>query len=114
MQISPFLIYLWQLADQARGFLMVITIIAGIAAGIGAMAFDLESWAKVVTKRCGIAALCFGIAAILIPSSKTIAMMVVIPRLASSKAIQTDIPDLYNLAVDTLKQKLQAEAEHGN
>ena len=44
---------------------------------------------------------------ILIPSSSTIAMMVVIPKIAESKAIQQDLPDIYELAIKTLKDELQ-------
>ena len=45
----------------------------------------------------------------LIPTSNTIAMMVVIPEIAKSKVIQTDLPDLYNAAVSALKAAIAPE-----
>lgn len=43
----------------------------------------------------------------MIPSSNTIAMMAIIPKIAESKAIQQDLPDLYDAAVKALKDQLQ-------
>lgn len=45
-------------------------------------------------------------ASVLMPSSKTIAMMVIIPKLAESKALQQDIPELYDLALKSLKEQI--------
>jgi hypothetical protein len=47
----------------------------------------------------------------LTPSSKTFALMVVLPRLADSQFIQKDAPDIYKLAIDALKKQLQPDAE---
>ncbi len=44
-----------------------------------------------------------------IPTSNTIAMMVVIPEIAKSKVIQMDLPDLYNAAVSALKAAVAPE-----
>ena len=41
-----------------------------------------------------------------VPSSKTIAMMVIIPEIAHSKVVQQDLPDIYNAAVKALKDQL--------
>lgn len=43
---------------------------------------------------------------VLIPTSKTIAMMVIIPEIAHSKVVQQDLPDIYNAAVKSLKDQL--------
>lgn len=43
----------------------------------------------------------------LTPSSSTIAMMVVIPQIAESKMVQKDLPELYNAAVEALKNNLK-------
>lgn len=42
-----------------------------------------------------------------IPSSKTIAVMVIAPAIVNSKPVQEDVPELYNLAVDALKSSLK-------
>ena len=42
----------------------------------------------------------------LVPSSKTVAMMVVIPAIAQSKVVQKDLPDIYDIAVTALKGAL--------
>ncbi len=42
----------------------------------------------------------------LIPTSNTIAMMAVIPEIAHSKVIQTDLPDLYEIAIKALKEQI--------
>lgn len=41
------------------------------------------------------------------PPSKTIAMMYVIPEIANSAVIKQDVPEIYNLAVDALKDQLK-------
>lgn len=47
-----------------------------------------------------------GLMAALMPSSKTIALMVALPAIANSEPIQKDLPELYKLAVDALKQQI--------
>lgn len=44
--------------------------------------------------------------AVAIPSSNTVAMMVIIPEIAQSKMVQQDLPDLYNAAVEALKNNI--------
>lgn len=48
-----------------------------------------------------------GFLSALSPCSNTIAMMVVIPEIAKSKMMQQDLPDIYNAAVQALKDQLQ-------
>jgi hypothetical protein len=60
-------------------------------------------WATV----SGTVAAIFAILGALVPTSKTIAMMVVIPAIANSKVIQQDLPDIYNAAVEALKSSLK-------
>ena len=49
----------------------------------------------------------FTILSVFTPSSKTLAMMVVIPEIAHSKVVQQDLPDIYNAAVEALKSQLK-------
>jgi len=51
------------------------------------------------------------LATALLPSSRTIAAMYVLPRIAESRVIQTDLPELYDMAIGALKDQL---SEHGD
>jgi hypothetical protein len=57
-------------------------------------------------KRVFLLFLVFALLRIATPSSNTVAMMVVIPKIAQSQVIQQDVPDLYNAAVSALKSKI--------
>lgn len=43
---------------------------------------------------------------VITPDSKTFGMMIVVPAIANSAPIQKDLPEIYNLAVEALKEKL--------
>lgn len=133
MNISPLTIYLWQLADRTTIPSVAITSLAGLAAfllfiiliiNISDVAklsasddtYDVKRNAKELASAkalvqfvkawlkgsiaIGAITLCFSV---LIPSSNTIAMMVIIPKIADSKVIQQDLPDVYNAAISALK-----------
>lgn len=112
MNISALTIYLWQLADSLCGTLTVLSFVSGITALIASVGCavvhgegvdDLKAPAKRLATWCAGAFTVILLAKTLTPSSNTVAMMVVIPKLAESKVIQKDIPDLYNAAVEALK-----------
>lgn len=42
-----------------------------------------------------------------IPSKNAVAMMYVIPAIAKSKVVQEDIPEIYNAAIEALKNNLK-------
>lgn len=116
MQISPFLIYLWQIADSVKHGLGLFSIIGLFAIVFLFMFADLSAdefgetckrWAKRLPSIC----IPMGIVAMLIPSSKAIAMMVVIPGIANSSVIQKDLPELYTYAVEALKSQLKEAAK---
>lgn len=46
------------------------------------------------------------LAAVLMPSTKTLCAVVVVPAIANSEAVQKDFPELYTLAVEKLKEQL--------
>lgn len=127
MSISPTLIYIWQLADDLRSALYGLTA-AGTLASVAYFLFAFvcyeerrsESAAQYEARREAstqkrapvffrllAATVVAFVASFIIPRSNTIAMMVVIPEIAKSKAIQADIPDLYNAAVNALKTALK-------
>ena len=41
---------------------------------------------------------------VLLPSSKTIAMMYVIPKMADSEVIKKDVPEMYEMAKEALRE----------
>lgn len=45
------------------------------------------------------------------PSTKTLAAMIVVPAIANSQAVQKDFPQLYDLAVNKLKEQLAPSKE---
>ena len=62
----------------------------------------LLKWAK----RLPFGAMVLWVLFALTPSSKTIAMMVVIPKIVDSKVVQQDLPEIYDLALKALKEQL--------
>lgn len=114
MSISPLTIYLWQLADEVRsvtGFVSTLLFtLACIFILIGVIGSDDEGVMTKSTRLCrsfALAALPFCLLRLATPSSDTIAMMVVIPKIAESSVVQKDIPELYNVAIEALKNQLK-------
>lgn len=134
MNISPLTIYLWQLADRFVWASCTITTILGVVSFVALVTWAV-TWgntsmnrslgedhnaiaprvaqAKENLPKCKmwavrlVSGLLFwvGLSAFL-PSSNTIAMMVIIPEIAHSKVVQQDLPDIYNAAVKALKDQL--------
>lgn len=116
MAISPFSIYLWQQVDKwssvSQGA-MALCIGATLfyffikAVGYELKPCPLDQYVKWIIPPV------FVIAAMVnffVPSSKTIAMMAVLPAVANSRVIQQDVPDLYAIAIEALKAELKPEA----
>jgi hypothetical protein len=121
--MTPFTIYLWQQADSLKSALgtaafpcFVIGFIGTVATCIAlTMEDDPEAEGKMRQLRkwsVGSLAIGFFLAslAFLVPSSKTIAMMVAIPAIANSEPIQKDLPELYQLAKDALKEQITGKS----
>jgi hypothetical protein len=134
MNITPLTIYFWQLADKIEPWLIAATIVSLITSIIllvihgfaTAEAAKLKAkkspdgyydddialneaailWTSKWRRTLPASILAAGLAALL-PSSNTIAMMVIIPKIAESKVLQQDLPDIYNAAVQALKDQLQ-------
>ena len=49
--------------------------------------------------------------ATLCPGTDTMLKMIVVPELVNSRIVQTDMPELYNLAVESLKKSLNPNAK---
>ena len=112
MNISPLTIYLWQLADKASNFFLAAAFVLGMTTACLALFItcpidEAREVAKKAIKPSVILFMVISVLNVFIPSSSTIAMMVVIPEIAHSKVIQQDLPDIYNAAVDALKNQLK-------
>lgn len=113
--MTPTLIYVWGIADNVRGCLSALLAVAAFAAAGSIMAHvackseDLENGARlamVTFKRSITIGLPILVAWASVPSSKTIAAMVIIPTIANSEVIKRDIPDIYEAAISKLKEEL--------
>lgn len=117
MNISAFTIYLWQLADtlveNAKGATFGF-LVAGLIALCLYFAAKQDgkdtagAWKKWSNRFFAVTTIVF-LVATFTPSSKTIAMMVVIPAIANSELVQRDIPELYKAAIGALKEKVSQE-----
>lgn len=125
--ISPFMIYLWSMADGIKDTIysgaipffiislvgFIITTIISIA---GANDLKENTLAKLkqvwgVCRNVAIAALLVLFAQSLIPSSKTIAMMAIIPAITNGSVVQKDIPELYDAAKEAAVSLLKEQAQ---
>jgi len=118
MNISPLTVYFWQLSDKlcdiAQGLAIAMSVICFLVGIIALVSRDdticdnektqeaILKWAK----RLPFGAVALWVFFAFIPSSKTIAMMVIIPKIADSKAVQQDLPEIYDLAIKALKEQL--------
>lgn len=118
--MSPFLVYLMFQADGISALFGVLSLVLALAACI-ALAVATQgicSWenrddvlaqkaigSKVFKRTAPAAVVCFA-AACLMPSTKTIAAMVVLPKLTSPAALDAmgnEAKELYGLAKDALR-----------
>lgn len=109
MNISPWIIYLWGIADRISTgscILFGITVISSIVLLV--VCFEDNFEYRVFRAFKWSISLCVfgGLIAIFMPTSKIIAMMTVIPKIAQSTVIQKDLPELYSVAIEALKQKI--------
>ena len=137
--MSPWIIYLWGVADQVqRGFSMIGTfalLFAGACYFIANMltsdasrkrqfaygedkqrdideADRFDRNAAQYRKKCSLllsVGYCLIFTALLMPNSKTIALMVVVPAVLNSEPIQKDLPELYQMAKEAFKETLQTK-----
>lgn len=118
--MTPFNIYLWQQADSFGNSLLLFSLACG---SLGAVATifsflaeaegDFEKTTLDACRKIAIRAVTTCVIAAtlatLLPSSKTIALMYVLPEIANSKVMQQDVPELYDMAVKALKDQLSSK-----
>lgn len=120
MTLTPFTIYMIMQADTIISACQTVAIIGLAASGLAAMLLPilcevvqenreiLKSFPK---KTIAAVFMVCALGYILIPSTKTLAAMIVVPAIANSQAVQKDFPELYDLAVNKLKEQLAPSKE---
>ena len=106
MEITPLTIYIWQLADGLKNACGGLSFLCAVLAVIVFAIACKEDWPRVALGAAGIFACTIILAAmsVLLPSSKTIAMMYVIPKMADSEVIKKDVPEMYEMAKEALRE----------
>lgn len=112
--ITPFTVYLVLQMDAIITASQIIgafcTIITAILYAIQALLYDdkgvQDALTKLPRKLIAWLAIIFVPVSVLLPKSSTLAAMLIAPAIANSEVVQKDVPELYNLAVEALKQKL--------
>lgn len=105
--MSPWLIYAFGQVDNVREVLGMLSLFGVIGCGATNVVGwiegnDIPRWIR----GAFVGSVLAGLVALALPSSRTIALMYVLPHVAESEAIQRDVPELYRLAVDALKAEL--------
>lgn len=119
------MVYLWSMADSIKALLgglfpglLVPTIIATFALSM-VYAVNYPCDAELVAtikrffryvRRVAYACIFVGTLHTLMPTSKTIALMAVVPVIVNSSVIQKDVPELYEAAKEAAIAKLKEAA----
>lgn len=119
MTITPATLYWITRLDNLCGILAFIAAFGAIALVITTIAYFLsepydaeKAGYRRWIKRFGITVSTVLILGVFIPSSKEIAMFYVVPRIAESDVIKRDVPELYDMGVDALKDWLKNNMEN--
>ena len=118
--ITPFNIYLIFQIDSIKDFLTAATTTLIILSVIVLFIFNLirnitkNDIEKVqislppgLSKTFVIFLICLNFLAYAIPNTKTLCAMYALPAIVNSKVVQTDFPELYDIALQATKGKLQ-------
>ena len=112
--ITPLNIYLIMQADKISSALFTISTIAIVVVILAFIWHDVNrdcygNQGKInpITKSMITGIIATFLLATAIPSTKTLCMMYALPAIVESKVVQTDFPELYNIALQATKEKLQ-------
>lgn len=126
MTITPSMMYWFTRLDNIHGFCNVLCLLFGlgviimIVATVGTAADgcynednphckrNIKILKKIWMTVCGF--LLFGIlGSIFVPTSRQMAMIYVVPQLTESQIVKQDIPELYDLGINALKDWLKKD-----
>ena len=120
MTITPATLYWITRLDSIGGLMCFVLFACAVGAGITALQWGTEEPIgeeqepyKKWFKREAIAAVIVALVLTLVPSSKEMAMIYVVPSIAESQAVKQDIPELYDLSVGALKDWLKSNKKEG-
>ena len=112
--ITPLNIYLIMQADKISSALFTISTIAIVAVILAFVWHDVNrdcygNQGKInpITKSMITGIIATFLLATAIPSTKTLCMMYALPAIVNSKVVQNDFPELYDIALQATKEKLQ-------
>lgn len=116
--INPWLLYLVMQADSIGkffGILAATSVIASVISGVALLVGACEgegAWVKAASrlliKLVLLAVVLCGIRALL-PSTKTAAVLIVVPALVNNPALQHEAGELYSLAKQAMQENLQSK-----
>lgn len=124
MTITPAIMYWFTRLDVLNTFFMFVTIMGGFGVlflVIGYYGTSLNDCSESDREVHGIMGrilkwaaplwtLCL-IGTLFVPTSKQMAMIYVVPALTESQVIKQDIPELYDLGIDALKNWLKKDTD---
>jgi len=116
--VTPFEIYLICQLDDLKAVLCTIAVLGTVIGTVSSIAIlsceDADDIPKSLKRGANILAclgiLCIGLA-VATPSSKTMAMMKVIPAIANNEDVQGECKELYGLAKQGLKELVTDDKE---
>lgn len=119
MTLSPFLVYLVLQADDIRFWVALALLAPAILLSVIGGMFCIDgSYEKDYPKPfprpaiLAISMICGVLWVGLAPKTNTLAAMVIAPAIVNSEVVQTDIPELYKLGVESIKKSLSTEAQN--
>mgnify|MGYP003291406560 CR=1 FL=1 len=120
MTITPAIMYWITRLDSITGLMVFVLFACGVSALVTALQWgtnepideEQEPYKKWF-KREAITAVIAVLILTFVPSSKEMAMIYVVPSIAESQVVKQDIPELYDLGVDALKDWLKNNKKEG-
>lgn len=109
--MSMMTMYMLTRLDALNFFFSVTCYISAVCTTLGLLfAFSEDAFNELrrAIKYSAIALIISTCGVILTPSTKQMAAIIVVPKIADSTAVQKDVPELYSLGVEWLKDKLVA------
>lgn len=123
--ITPFQIYLIMQLDSLNGVAIFLSILSGVACLVGCIMYivnidlapkydDNKAYYETGHKLMRVARWPFVIAlaaATLLPSSKTMAAMIILPAIVNNEKVQQEAGELYKIAKEGLRELVTDEDE---